>query len=426
TMQGKIILKILTICGVIYYTPPVTGVKPGGLSKLRTCLNEDTSQQDKEGLDPDVFGVDLFRSLAIGEPYNIITSPFSIWSVLVLGFYGSLGQTQKQLSQVLGVTNKVTTFSEVEKLRALLEDTPSHKAILHLNNKGYFASSLSMKVCIRDLIPNLKKIDFKDDAAAAAQKINNDVAKTTEGMIKEIVTGEDLQEASFVLLNAVYFKGVWEEPFDKLATKKKDFFGTDAQVMGQVEMMVDSNHHGKLVDIPELKAQMVELEYADSSVSMFLFHTKEKDSSGIYSFDTLIEGLTPELFKNAITQEKNDVFQLQIPKFKIETRIDDDLLKALKALGITDLFDENLANLTGFSSQPLHVKHVIHKAVIVVNEEGTEAAAASAMEGMSRSASMPPTKKIFFNHPFVYLVYDKDADVILFAGTFKDPNILDK
>lgn len=356
------------------------------------------------------FGLSLFTFLASSSPQqSIFVSPYSLWSALALAYFGAEGNTKKELEQALGVNSKTGTFFGYGALKLLLETNPSGSPGTNFrsSNKAYFANWLVLDRCLSTIITDgLKQVDFRD-AESARQLINHDVNITTEGRIPNLI--QDLPPSTrFALINAVFFKGLWETAFQPKLTRRQEFLVPPGQSPGVVKMMVQEGTFKHGVS-ESLGAEVLELPYLNSNFSMFLFVPTA------FSTESILKNLTPQTFIETYKLMTPKKVEVGLPRFKMETRLEKELIALLYRMGVRDLFDESKANLTDFTrSATLFVDTIIHQATVEVTEEGTVAAAATAL--INTRFGGPEPIKFMCNRPFVYTITDKASAITLFAG----------
>ncbi|CAL4120430.1 unnamed protein product [Meganyctiphanes norvegica] len=382
-----------------------------GQQNVAPCFQEDANTKQSGRLGVEEFGMNLFREVASNTDKSIIISAYSIWSAFLLAYFGSGGRTQQQLERVLGVEGKTSTFQRFKRLQFLIENPfPEDGAVVSTMNKAYFDQRVPLKKCISQLIHNTEHINFRN-FGNAAEIINQATSEATRGKITNLVEPRSLIGATFVLLNAIYFQGKWETPFKTREIVPTDFKDSRGNVIGQVDMMY-SQRQSKISQAPALGAEILELPYANSSISMFLILPDGVDVNNV------LRRLTPENFQKSLEKHFDVQSLVGVPKFKLETTLNNDLKQAMNLLGVTDLFSGQ-ANLTSFSNVPLRADSVVHKAVVEVSEEGTVAAAATAIIG-TRSGGR--RKNMVFDKPFIFLIHDKQIGVSLFTGIFRHPD----
>jgi len=387
-----------------------------GQLNVAPCFQEDQNTIQSGQLGVENFGMKLFREVAEMQPEaSMFISTYSIWSAFLLAYFGSGGLTQQQLGRALGVQGKTSTFQRFKQLQFLLENPfLEDGAVVKTLNKAYFDHRVPLKKCISNLIHNTEHIDFRN-AGNAAEIINQETSAATNGKITKLVDPRALRGATFVLLNAIYFEGIWAIPFKNREIVKTDFKDERNRVIGQVDMMQGIRNEGLIAQAPVLGAEILELPYANSSISMFLILPDEDASAGV---DTVLRRLTPENFQNSLANTVKTRSFIGVPKFKMETTLTNDLKLAMGRLGVTDLFSGQ-GDLSSFSNVPLRADSVIHKAVVEVTEEGTVAAAATGIIG-TRSGGR--RKNMIFDRPFIFLIHDKRTRVTLFSGIYRSPD----
>jgi len=255
----------------------------------------------------------------------------------------------------------------------------------------------------------------RGDSSGSAETINKWVAEKTNNKVPEIVPASAIgSRTRLILVNAIYFKGDWKEKFDAKSTRDADFDVSPTEKV-KVKMMHLSDEKFYYGKNDELKCQAVELPYAGGTLNMFIILPDHKATSLTevekkLTFDDL-SGIRQK-FK-MIHQEVN----LFLPKFKLDEKL--SLAEALSGMGMKDLFMEGLADLSGVDgSKELYVSQVLHRAVVDVNEEGTEAAAATAI----LTAECYVEKVIFrADRPFLFFIQDKATKSILFLGRLVKP-----
>nr|XP_045596771.1 ovalbumin-related protein X-like isoform X3 [Procambarus clarkii] len=362
------------------------------------------------------FGLSLFTQLASAKSQqSIFISPYSIWSALAIAYFGSEGNTKQQLEQVLNVDSKISTYYGYGALKLLLETDPSGPVGVRFksSNRAYFSNQLVLDRCLATIINDgLQTVDFTRPGLAR-NLINAHINATTEGRIPELV--ESLPATTrFALINAVFFKGLWATAFKPEDTRRQEFMIPPGVSGGQVQMMTQEGtfKHGVSAS---LGADILELPYRNSSFCMFLLLP-----SNTWSTNSILKNLTPQTFSeaySAMTQKKVDV---ALPKFKLETRIEKELMNLLAQMGVRDLFDGSRSNLSDFTrSERLFVDTVIHQANVEVTEEGTVATAATGL--INTRFGGPDAVQFICNRPYVFLIADKINNITIFAGHVVNP-----
>ena len=243
-------------------------------------------------------------------------------------------------------------------------------------------------------------------------QINRFVADATNQKIKDLLEDGDVDvDTRMVLVNAVYFKSNWQVAFNITQTHSRKFNLTkgssiDAQFMSTIADV-------RLLNDKERKLEILELPYEHPNWSMLIVLPDEETSTE--NLARRLEGL--DLTK-VQTNTKPRATYITIPKFELKFKT--DLKDQMEQLGVRDLFSEGSADLSGISNERLYVSKGAHQAVIEVNEEGTEAAAATAAIMQARFGGGP--RRFFADRPFLFIVYDFEHKTTLFAGKVVDPN----
>jgi serpin B len=253
-------------------------------------------------------------------------------------------------------------------------------------------------------------LDFsKNDKAAAI--INKWVEEQTNEKIKDIIKEDELSiNTKLVLVNAVYFKGTWKVPFKKDATRDQPFYITPDLSVDVPMMHITETY--SLTESEDLDCQILVMPYKGERLSMLFLLSKRADD-----FEAM-----EKRFANCnmmeLKQEEPFIVEVSIPQFKIETT--HKLNEPIQALGMTDMFDCGLADFSGLSGQAgLSVSSIVQKAFIEVNEEGTEAAAATAVICIRKCFQYNPT--FTCNRPFLFAIRDNITGMILFNGRVVNP-----
>jgi serpin B len=252
-------------------------------------------------------------------------------------------------------------------------------------------------------------LDFVNEAEKSRQTINTWVEDQTNGKIKDLLKKEHITPMTrLILTNAIYFKGNWVKQFDEEKTKESDF-KVDSETTAKVPMMSMRDESFNYTATQDL--QILELPYEGEDLSMLILLPMEGN------LDSVEESLTLENlanWRNNLREQEIDIF---IPKFKFETKY--DMGETLIDMGMPTAFSPGGADFSGMDgTKNLSIGFVVHQGFVEVNEKGTEAAAATAV-GMIET-SIPNT----FNadHPFLFLIQDRDSGNILFMGRVTDPS----
>jgi len=380
------------------------------------------------------FSVNLVKSLF--EKYenesieeNIFISPSSIYHTLMLAYFGSLGETQEELEATLGFDNLsksevLKTYMFDRAYQAVRERTAGLGYVFKHANKLYFEQDMKLNECLQlALADQIELADFKNAPDTARENMNKWVEENTNGMIKDLVPeGYVDYSTKASIVNAAYFKGQWLSQFKPKDTKFGNFYIKRDQIR-MVKFMVQKGSFNYYVS-EELQAHVLELPYEGDHVSMVIILPPWQDNS----LQETVKRMTPETLQGVMSEIKTGFYKVEkldvlIPKFSVAGSL--ELVEPLNKIGINTLFGGN-SNLTGFldqfdnSDDTISLNSAQHKSFIEVNEEGSEAAAATALLGF-RSARPLFHSEFKADHPFLFLIYDKQLDTILFFGVYQHP-----
>ncbi|XP_041670582.1 leukocyte elastase inhibitor-like isoform X2 [Cheilinus undulatus] len=370
------------------------------------------------------FFLALFKKLCGNDnTANVFFSPFSISSALSMVILGARGNTAAQMSE--GLETKEcqdevhTSFAQL--LREL--NKPDAPYALSVANRLYGEQSFQF---VEDFLACTKKyyeaeletVNFQTDAEAARVNINSWVESKTQGKIKDLlVQGVVNSMTRLVLVNAIYFKGNWNKKFKESQTRVAPF-RINRNETKMVKMMHQESKF-PYAYIREAKLEILEMPYIRKELSMLIFLPNDMED-GTMGLGKLEKQLTYERFVEWTDPRRMRESEVNVivPKFKMEESY--DLKNVLTSMGMVDAFNMGTCDFSGMSpAKGLALSKVVHKAFVEVNEEGTEAAAATAAVVMLMCARMTPT----FNadHPFLFFIRHNRSGSILFAGRYCSP-----
>uniref|UniRef100_A0A452Q935 Serpin family B member 1 n=1 Tax=Ursus americanus TaxID=9643 RepID=A0A452Q935_URSAM len=340
------------------------------------------------------FAVDLFRSLNKDNPTgNIFISPLSISSALAMIFLGTRGNTAAQVSKVSRNEQNQPAFSCLP-------------IILKLANSTEYAFGLHFSA-------NQMSVPIWNSDMWIFKKANCIVL----GKIPELLAAGVVDSMTkLVLVNAIYFKGSWEDEFGKEDTVDTPF-RLNKKDKKTVKMMYQKKKF-PFGYIQDLKCRVLELPYRGRELSMIILLPDdiEDESTGLKK---VTEQLTLEKLCEWTKAENLDRVEVNVhlPKFKLEESY--NLNSHLAHLGVQDLFNSK-ADLSGMSgARDLFISKIVHKSFVEVNEEGTEAAAATA--GIATFAMMMHEENFVADHPFIFFIRHNPSSNILFLGRLSSP-----
>lgn len=370
-----------------------------------------------------LFALELFRTLSESNPTgNIFFSPFSISSALAMVFLGAKGSTAAQLSKTFHFDSVEDIHSRFQSLNAEVSKRGASHTLKVANRlygeKTYnflpeFLAS-TQKMYGADLAP----VDFQHASEDARKAINQWVKGQTEGKIPEVLAvGVVDSMTKLVLVNAIYFKGLWEEKFMKQDTTDAPF-RLNKKNTKTVKMMYQKKKF-PFRYIADLKCKVLELPYQGEELSMVILLPEdiEDESTGLKKIE---EQITLEKLREWTKRENMESVDVHVklPRFKIEESY--ILNSNLGRLGLQDLFSSGKADLSGMSgSRDLFISKIVHKSFVEVNEEGTEAAAATA--GIATFCMLMPEEEFTVDHPFMFFIRHNPTANVLFLGKVCSP-----
>ncbi|XP_067434655.1 serpin peptidase inhibitor, clade B (ovalbumin), member 1, like 3 isoform X6 [Thunnus thynnus] len=352
---------------------------------------------------------------------NIFFSPFSISSALAMVLLGARGNTATQMSECLKTHNiQDDIHASFAKLLSELNKADAPYA-LSVANRLYGEQSYQfveefLTLTRKHYSAELESVDFINKSEAARLNINNWVEKNTQGKIKDLLTQDAVDNMTrLVLVNAIYFKGNWNKQFQESATRDAKF-NLNKNQSKPVKMMYQKTKF-PLTYIPEANCQILEMPYKGKELSMLIFLPNEMEDSST-GLEKMEKELTYDNFVEWTRPDMMDEIEVQVglPRFKMEEKY--DMKEVLMSMGMVDAF--TISDFSGMSpANNLVLSKVIHKAFVEVNEEGTEAAAASGAVMMLRCALRPAS--FIADHPFLFFIRHNPSMSILFAGRYCSP-----
>ena len=358
---------------------------------------------------------DLYHQLATEEKENLFFSPYSISTALAMTYAGARGETAEQMNTTLHFGGQIVTHPAFAYLRTALDRIQKKENIqLNVANALWPQKDLEFRTEFIDLTQKhyaseLHPVNYPTDSEGARNQINQWVEKQTHEKIKDLIGEADLNALTrLVLVNAIYFKGNWAAQFDPKQTHDATFHLPDASEQ-QVPMMSKKANYN-LAEGDGFKA--LEIPYEGDDLSMLIFLPNPTNTLSALEKNlssTTIDGL----------QFNKEELIAQLPKFKLETSF--ALGSTLSKLGMPLAFNDQLADFSGMDEkQRLYISKALHKAFIEVNEEGTEAAAATAV--VMKLESVQASPKIFrADRPFLFAIRENTSGTILFLGRVMNP-----
>ncbi len=360
------------------------------------------------------FALDLYGKLRDSEKGNIFFSPYSVHTALGMTEPGARGATREQMVSVLHLpADEQKRLASGDICRYYSH--PRAGVSLAVANavwgqKGFPWRPEFLAIQRDHFRAGFHEADFISNPDTERQRINKWVEEQTKEKVKDLLKQRHITpKTRMVLANAIHFKGTWAVQFKPEKTRDGTFHLADG---GRVTVpLMYEEVKCRMGHIGEVKGRILELPYSGGEVSMVVLLPKLPDRlpelERLLSQKSLARWL-------ANTNEVQDC-GVSIPKFRLERAY--DLPEHLKALGMVDAFDQGRADFSGMADSSLSIGAVAHKAFIEVNEEGTEAAAATGV--VMRDVSGPP--RFYIDHPFLLLIRDTKHGTILFMGRVMNP-----
>ncbi len=368
------------------------------------------------------FALELYKAIAAEQKGNVFLSPYSISAALAMTYAGARGDTAAQMAKVLGIDNLGERVhpAHADLARRLKGDGAKGRPEFHIANSLWGQKGLPFE---RDFLKltkahygaGLREVDYIADCEAARAEINKWVSEQTRDMIPNLLAKEDVPaQTKLILVNAIYFKGLWATPFQVANTKPAPFWttpDTSADVPTMRQSIVTSFHEGK-----DFKA--VSLPCGNGPFGMVVVVPDARD--GVQAIE---RKLTPDAIRSWFTHDPAAEVDLHLPVFKSKAQF--KLGRTLIGLGMKRAFanDADFSGIAPRTALRLAISEVIHEAVVEVNEEGTKAAAATAvvMYEPVRPPVRPRQVTLRADRPFLYLIVDHTDGTILLLGRYTGP-----
>lgn len=370
------------------------------------------------------FAFDLYAKYK-SKDGNIFYSPYSITSALAMTYEGARGETAEEMRAVFHLPQDAAIRRESFLKIDQKINKKDKKYKLNIANALWAQKDYKFLDDYFGLVEKyyggkVTNLDFANETEKSRFTINSWIEGQTNNKIKNLIPQGVLQPITrLVLTNAIYFKGSWFKPFDKKGTKEEDFrISPTNKIKTQIMHLTGEEANFNYGETDSL--QILELPYEGNDLSMLILLPKEDDLKAIE------ESLNSEKLSKWKNLLKNEEVNVYLPKFKFETKY--FMANDLVNLGMPTAFTPGIdfggkADFSGMTgNKQLNIDAVIHQAFVDVNEEGTEAAAATAVLMETLGISMPKPIKMFkADHPFIFIIQDRETGNILFVGRVSDP-----
>ncbi|XP_012411818.1 serpin B6-like [Trichechus manatus latirostris] len=369
------------------------------------------------------FALNLLKKLGENNSKNMFISPMSISSALAMVFMGAKGNTATQISQALSFNKVRGGGGDVHQgIQSLLTEVnkSGSQYLLRTANRLFGEKSYEFLSSFRDSCrtfyqAEMEELNFANAAEESRNHINTWIADKTEGKITEVLYSGSVDSLTkLILVSAIYFKGNWHKHFNKEHTKEIPFKISKTEEK-PVQMMFKESTF-KLTYMKEICTQILVLPNVGKELNMIIMlpdeNTDLKMVENKLTYERFIEWTRPD----TMNERNVEVF---FPKFKLEENY--DVENVLPSWGMADAFDQARADFSGMSSKrELFLSKVVHKAFVEVNEEGTEAAAATAAVMTLLCGRI--TQRFCADHPFLFFIQHTKNNSILFCGRFSSPS----
>jgi len=363
------------------------------------------------------FAIGLYSEINKESNDNIFFSPWSISTAMAMAYEGACGDTADEIQDVFHfpVDDSSRRSSFAKMLNTINKAGGKYK--LHTANalwlqKDYPFLKHYKNTVSKYYLGEIKNLDFVNNPTGSSSDINSWVSKNTNNKIKKIVSPDMFNELSrAVITNAIYFKGKWEHQFDRDDTKPEDFtLESDEKIKVPTMKLTDEDLDFNYVEVDGV--QILEMGYQGDKISMLVLLPR-------INMDYLESILSEEKLQEWRNKLKPETVYIYMPKYTFETSY--SLSDHLKSMGMNLPFTWPGADFSGMDGTDLlYIDKVLHKAYIDVYEEGTEAVAATAIS-VGAGAAMPHYVEFRADHPFIFIIQERETGNILFMGKVTNP-----
>ena len=348
------------------------------------------------------FAIDFYKQVSDNDG-NIFFSPVSMYMAFSALYEGARHDTAGQIQQVFGLDSDTSARHEsMEQFVSYINQRDPYST-LKIANALWLADWLDVHDSYVDTVRNYydAHVETLDLPNAGMEKINDWAAENTNDKINRVFFEPLPENTATVITNAIYFAGNWENPFPVQNTDIGDFWKNSEEHV-EVDLMSQKN---VFEYASSNEGQVLQIPYKGDRLSMLVILPDNIDG-----IDALEDSITADMIKQWRQEVHSTDITLVLPKFKIEATY--DLIMILKDLGIRDVFNPSIADLSGIGNSPnLYVSSAFQKTFVDVNENGTEAAAVTALALSDSSSPL-----FVANHPFIFVIQDDETGAILFMG----------
>lgn len=404
--------KIVVLIAILSLFFSITGVYGSQVNNEVSCEVMQTVRSNNR------FATDLYGQLS-GEKGNLFFSPWSVSVALAMTYAGARGETAGEMERTLHFSSRGEELNRsfcqlIDLLNQVgqKEDYQLSVANRLWGQTGYHFLESFLEITQKYYHAQLKQLNFEKDPESARKTINNWVEEKTNDKIKELLKPDAVNSlTTLILTNAIYFKGTWKDQFNPEKTAPAPFYLLDDKKV-EVPTMARTGSYG-FAQLEGLK--VLELPYSDRELSMIVLLPDEDKT--IKQIEQQLTAENLDAWIDSISQQR---VRVEIPKFKTTSSF--SLGDVLQKMGMKTAFTPgaDFSGMTG--NRELFISAVIHKAFVEVSEEGTEAAAATAVT-MMRSSIPGKLYRFIANRPFIFLIRHNETGSILFMGRIMNPSM---
>jgi serpin B len=385
---------------------------------VNSTINADSVENYDIATANNAFAFDMYSMVIVENEQNVFFSPYSIFTAVAMCYDGAENSTKEQISNVFyfPLNKTILEMSSKETISEINSGNGEYE--LETANALWIQKDFPIKNQYVSNVGNyysgkVAKVDFKNQPEPSRNMINDWVESKTNDKIKDLIPdGVIKPETRLILTNAIYFNGKWMDEFDKENTRSQSFYPSkDEEISAKTMYAQRYLNYGE-----NSNAKILELPYDGNDLCMYIVLPNENN---IEEFETSFSVNDYEALKS--NMDSRYEVRAWLPKFKFETKT--EISNQLKEMGMTDAFDDRNANFNGISDERLKISAVIHQAFVDVQEKGTEAAAATAVEMVFCGLEPDPYPIMEFkaDHPFMFFIEDKRTGCILFMGKVESP-----
>ncbi len=395
-------------------TPPAP---PDPLAESSPTVDASAEEVQAYARSSNAFGLELYRRLSSETPGNLVMSPLSVAIALAMTYGGARGQTAAEMKKTLALTPELEATQRASGRLLAQLTAPTKDGKLRIANRLFGEQTMAFHQPFVDATraaygAPLATVDFKGSAERTRRDINAWVERQTEKLIKDLITEGGVDSSTrLVLVNAIYFLMDWAVAFDQGETMQLAFKRAADAVSVPTMTAMRPVPYGEVDE-----AQVIELPYKGNQLAMVFVLPKAVD--GLAALERSMTSARVDALVKSLEPQSTSIL---LPKFKIEPAASSKLREPLSAMGLSRAFSPD-ADFSGMSETALQVSEVFHKGFIRVDEQGTEAAAATAVT-MKESAAPVAARTFRADHPFLYMLRDRKSGAVLFMGKVTDPSL---